>query len=75
MDPRTLEISCEREREKEGKTEGYYVRERVYGSLYRMVAMPADVTEKDAKASFKNGVLEVRFSKTKISPKSRIEIE
>jgi len=51
------------------------VRERVYGSMHRMVVLPADVTEKDAKASFKNGVLEVRFNKTKISPKSRIEPE
>jgi HSP20 family protein len=43
--------------------------------MQRLVTLPADVTEKDAKASFKNGVLEVRLNKTKISPKSRIEIE
>jgi HSP20 family protein len=72
---RTLEISCERKGEKEEKSEGYYVRERVYGSMQRLVTLPADVTEKDAKASFKNGVLEVRLNKTKISLKSRIEIE
>jgi len=75
LNPRTLEISCERKGEKEEKSEGYYVRERVYGSMQRLVTLPADVTEKDAKASFKNGVLEVRLNKTKISPKSRIEIE
>jgi HSP20 family molecular chaperone IbpA len=40
-----------------------------------MVAMPADVTEKDAKARFKIGGLEVRFNKTKISPKSHKERE
>jgi HSP20 family protein len=75
INPRTLEISCERKGEKEEKSEGYWVRERTYGSLQRMVLLPADVTETDAKASFKNGVLEVRFSKSKISPKSRIQIE
>jgi HSP20 family protein len=75
LNPRTLEISCERKGEKEEKSEGYYVRERRYGSMQRLVTLPADVTEKDAKASFKNGVLEVRLNKTKISPKSRIEIE
>jgi len=37
--------------------------------------MPADVAVKDAKASFKNGVREVRLNKTKISPNSRIERE
>ena len=75
INPRTLEISCERKGEKEEKSEGYYVRERTYGSMQRMVVLPSDVTDKDAKASFKNGVLEVRFNKSKISPKSRIEIE
>jgi HSP20 family protein len=75
INPRTLEISCERKGEKEEKSESYWVRERTYGSLQRMVVLPADVTETDAKASFKNGVLEVRFSKSKISPKSRIQIE
>jgi HSP20 family protein len=75
VNPRTLEISCERKGEKEEKSEGYYVRERTYGSMQRMVVLPTDVTEKDANASFKNGVLEVRFNKSKISPKSRIEIE
>jgi HSP20 family protein len=75
VNPRSLEISCERKGEKEEKAEGYYVRERTYGSMQRMVVLPTDVTEKDANASFKNGVLEVRFNKSKISPKSRIEIE
>jgi len=75
LNPRALEISCERKGEKEEKSEGYYVRERLYGSMQRLVTLPSDVTEKDAKASFKNGVLEVRFNKIKISPKSRIEIE
>jgi len=75
VNQRTLEISCERKGEKEEKSEGYYVRERTYGSMQRMVVLPADVTEKDATASFKNGVLEVRFNKSKIPPKSRIEIE
>jgi HSP20 family protein len=75
INPRTLEISCERKGEKEEKSEGYYVRERSYGSMQRLVVLPADVTDKDAKASFKNGVLEVRFNKSKISPKSQIAIE
>jgi HSP20 family protein len=75
LNPRTLEISCERKGEKEEKSEGYYMRERVYGSMQRLITLPADGTEKNAKASFKNGVLEVRLNKTKISPKSRIEIE
>ena len=49
--------------------------ERIYGSMQRLVTLPAEVTEKDTKTSFKNGVLEVRLNKTKISPKLRREIE
>jgi HSP20 family protein len=75
LSPRALEVSCERRGEKEEKSEGYYMRERVYGTMRRIVAMPVDVTEADSNASFKNGVLEVRLRKTKILPKARIQIE
>jgi HSP20 family protein len=51
------------------------MRERTYGSMRRIVAMPADVTEIDSNASFRNGVLEIRLKKTKILPKARIQIE
>ena len=53
LNPRTLEISCERKGEKEEKSEGYYVRERVCGLMQPMVTIPADVTVEGAKASFK----------------------
>jgi len=75
LSPRALEITCERKGESEEKSEGYYMRERMYGSMRRIVAMPADVTEIDSNASFKNGVLEIRLKKTKILPKARIQIE
>jgi len=75
LNPRALEISCERTTENEEKHEGYYMRERVTGSMSRVVALPADVTDNDAKASFKNGVLEVTLRKMIPSKKSRILIE
>lgn len=75
LNPRALEISCERNDEKEEKGEGFYMRERMFGSMGRVVALPSDVTENDAKASFKNGVLEVTLKKTKLTRKNRIEIE
>jgi len=75
INPRALEISCERKNEREEKEEGYYMRERVSGSMQRVVTLPAEVTGDAAKASFKNGLLEVRLKKTTISPTSRIEIE
>ena len=75
LNPRALEISCERKEKKEEKAEGFYMHERLSGTMSRVVALPSDVTEDDAKASFKNGVLEVTLKKTKLTRENRIEIE
>ena len=40
----------------------------------RMVTLPADVTEDDANASFRNGILEVRQKKRMMPQKSGIVI-
>ena len=47
------------------KEEGYFRTERRYGSFRRVVPLPVEVKAKEAKASFKNGVLEVRIPKAK----------
>jgi HSP20 family protein len=73
--PRALSISCERKEEKEVEEKGYYLRERTYGSIRRNITLPCDVTEDDAQASFKNGVLEVHLKKMVLPVKSKIEIE
>jgi HSP20 family protein len=75
VNPRLLEIACRREQDTEEKAEGYYIRERMSGSMSRMVTLPADTAEDDARASFKNGILEVRLKKKTIPQKSRIAIE
>lgn len=75
INPRLLEIACTRKQDSEEKTEDYYIRERMSGSMSRMVTLPADVTEDNAKASFKNGILEVWLKKRALPQKSRIMIE
>ena len=75
INPRAFEISCERKSEKEEKEEGYFMRERLYGTMRRVVTLPAEVTDEDAAASFKNGVLEVRLKKLKTQKKGKISIE
>ena len=75
MNPRALEISCERTQENEEEREGYYMRERISGSMSRVVALPANVTEDGAMASFENSVLEVTLKKALLPKKSRIMIE
>jgi HSP20 family protein len=55
----SIVIHGERKAERETTERGYYACERTYGSFYRAVPMPEGVKVDDAKASFKNGVLEV----------------
>ncbi len=54
-----INISGERKSEHEERDEGYYRSERSYGSFYRSVPLPEGVNADDARASFRNGVLEV----------------
>ncbi len=75
LNPGAIEITAERKTEKEEKEEGYYMRERMYGSMSRVVALPHDVTDKGASASFKNGVLEVRLKKTTTERGSSIKVD
>jgi len=55
----TLIVQGERKREKEEKGERFARSERSYGSFYRAIRLPEGVNPETAKATFKNGVLEV----------------
>lgn len=63
LDPRTLRIAARREESHEEKEAGYHMRERRFGAIARTVSLPTDVREEGARATFKNGVLEVRLKK------------
>jgi HSP20 family protein len=54
-----LTIEGERRQEREEKRKGLYRSERTYGRFYRQVPLPEGVDAEQAKASFRNGVLEV----------------
>lgn len=55
----TLTIQGERKREREERHEGFYRSERSYGRFYRQIPLPAEVHADEARAGFKDGVLEV----------------
>ena len=59
-----LTIKGEKKKEEEVKEEDYYRCERAYGSFSRSVELPSEVQSDKAKASFKDGILEVRVPKT-----------
>ncbi|WP_067049407.1 Hsp20/alpha crystallin family protein [Methanofollis ethanolicus] len=75
INPRLLEIAAVQKEEREGGEEGYVMRERFYGTMKRVVSLPVEVREESASATFKNGVLEVRFKKAEVEKGAVIPIE
>jgi HSP20 family protein len=69
-----LAVSAERERGSEVKQDGFYRYERRVGSFARTISLPEGVTEDGVKASYANGVLEVRVQKPEEAKPRRIEI-
>jgi HSP20 family protein len=54
-----ITIRGERRREHDGERADFYRSERSYGSFYRAIPLPAGAMTDHAKASFKDGVLEI----------------
>jgi HSP20 family protein len=54
-----LTIQGERKRESEEKREGFHRSERSYGSFLRSIPLPEGVKADEAKAKFRDGVLEI----------------
>lgn len=76
LGPETLMIKTEQQSEMEEGTEGtYHLRERKLGSMQRNIHLPAAVKSEGAKASFKNGVMEITLQKEKAENGISIDIE
>jgi len=56
-----ITIEGERKMEKEEKKQGFYRTERSYGAFYRRITLPEHVKAEAAKATFKDGVLEIEI--------------
>lgn len=72
-----LTIKGEKKREEEIEDKNYYRLERSHGSFSRTVNLPAEVQGEKARASFKNGVLEIRLPKSEEAKKkeTRVKVE
>jgi len=57
-----LTISGQRKAEQEQQGQGYYVRERRYGSFCRSLMLPEGIDESKINARYEDGVLEVRIA-------------
>lgn len=71
-----LVIQGERKEEKEQKEKGYYACEHAYGAFYRSIPLPEGIKADEAKAAFKDGVLEITMpAKTPEKHGRRLEIK
>jgi len=70
-----LTIKGEKKKEEEIKEENYYRCERSYGSFVRSIELPKAVRSDKVKASFKNGILEVRAPKTEEAKAKEIKVK
>jgi HSP20 family protein len=70
----TLSVKGEKKREEEVRDKDYYRCEREYGSFLRTVELPAEVKADAVKATFKDGVLEVRLPKTEEAKKKEVRV-
>ncbi|MBI2706244.1 MAG: Hsp20/alpha crystallin family protein [Actinobacteria bacterium] len=61
VDHGVLTISAHRRAETKSEEGGVYRSEFSYGAFRRSVPLPAGATEADVKASYHDGILEVRF--------------
>jgi len=71
----TLTIKGEIKKDEEVKEEDYYAREISYGSFARTIALPVEVDSEKAKATFKNGILEIVLPKKEEAKPKEIKVE
>ncbi|KRT77347.1 MAG: Heat shock protein Hsp20 [Armatimonadetes bacterium CSP1-3] len=71
----TLTVKGEARTEQEQKGRNYYRRELRYGSFERAVGLPASVQADQAKATCRQGILEVRIPKAERGRAKSIKVE
>lgn len=68
-------IKGEKKREGEVKEQDYLRQERAYGTFVRAVTLPCEIKPEAVKASFKEGVLEIRLPKTEAAKKKQVTVK
>jgi HSP20 family protein len=67
-------IKGEKKEEKEEKEKNYYFMERSYGSFHRVIPLGEEAESDNAKASFKNGVLNITIPKSRKAKTEGIKV-
>ncbi|MDN5294456.1 MAG: hypothetical protein PWQ91_243 [Eubacteriales bacterium] len=71
----TLSISGKYSESKEVKKENYYHSERYTGSFARTIPLPVEIKPDEVKATYKNGILEIRMPKADKGKGKRIKVD
>lgn len=71
----SLTIKAESKKDEEIKEEDYYSREIHYGTYSRTITLPAEVDSSKAKATLKNGILEIVLPKKEEAKPKEIKVE
>lgn len=64
LTPDSISLRGELKHGQDIKEENFFHSERFYGSFSRTLPLPAEIKPEEAKASYRNGLLEVRMPKT-----------
>lgn len=64
LTPDSLSLRGELKRSHDVGDENFFHAERYYGSFSRTLPLPAEVKPDEARASYRNGILEIRMPKT-----------
>ena len=75
VDNGVLTLRGERRHEKEEKDKRIHRIERSYGSFARSFTLPENVNESDIKATYRDGMLNLRIRKTEKSKPETIEVK
>jgi HSP20 family protein len=70
-----LILKGEKKKEEKIEEEGYFACERSFGAFHRSVELPREVQADKVKASFKNGILEIRLPKTEEAKTKEIKVK
>lgn len=70
-----LILKGEKKKEEKIEEEDYFACERSYGAFHRSVELPREVQADKVKASFKNGILEIRLPKTEEAKTKEIKVK
>jgi HSP20 family protein len=70
-----LTIRGEKQAEREKEDRNYHITERVYGSFYRAIELPAGIDPSNIEASMSNGILKVVIPKPERSETQKITVK